>query len=101
MQAVTFVGMRRHPGTRLSSAAVGRRADPRLAQSLSSPVDTLGEESRLLPRHAALCLRHHHLAGHWPTGIGSNTTVADHSCPTPVKARLAAVEGGSDVEAGG
>src|ERR1700712_2147368 len=49
---------------------MGRGASPFLAQPLPPHPDPLGQEAEKLPRHAALRLRHHHMATN-PTGIGS------------------------------
>jgi putative transposase len=64
-------GATRPPGNGLSRPSLGRRANAWLALPLPPPAGALGKNRQILSGHAALCLRHHHLAGYTPTGIGS------------------------------
>lgn len=50
---------------------LGRGAHAQLAESVSGIADPLGQEGEEPPRISSSGLRHHHLANHWPTGIGS------------------------------
>ena len=62
-------------GGRISCAALGGRAHAQLVQPISRVADSLGKESRKLPRLPSSRVRHHCVASHWPIGIGSKVFV--------------------------